>query len=42
MKSINTQNNKTSHLTFELITNSKRSNWNSKRRYSNLTQIRFI
>lgn len=42
MKSTNIQNNKTGYLPFELINNSKRTNWNSKRRYSNSTQLKFI
>ena len=42
MKSINTQNSKTSQSPFELISNLKRTNWNNRRRYSSSSQLRFI
>lgn len=42
MKSTNTQNNKILRSNFELGTLTKRDNWNSKRRYSFLTQYKFI
>ncbi|MFK5958117.1 MAG: hypothetical protein QM495_04495 [Lutibacter sp.] len=42
MKSIITQNSKTTNSTFELMSNNKRTNWNNRRRYSNLIQFKFI
>ena len=42
MKSINKKTSKTSQSLFEVITNSKHSTWNNRRRYSNVNQFRFI
>jgi len=42
MKSTNTQNNKTPRSNIEIGLPTKRDNWNNKRRYSFLTQYKFI
>ena len=42
MKSTNTQDNKTPHSNIELGLLTKRDTWNNKRRYSFLTQYKFI
>jgi len=42
MKSIKTQNSKTTNSTVELLNSSKRTNWNNRRRYSTVSQFKFI
>ena len=42
METIKIQKSNTSSSIFELITATKRSNWNNRRRYSNATQFKFI
>lgn len=42
MKSINTKNSKTESVAFELINSSKRISWNNRRRYSTVSQFKFL
>lgn len=42
MESINTQNKRTTRTNYEIFNTTKRTNWNNKRRYSFLTQYKFI
>ncbi len=42
MKTIIKQNSKTNNSIFDLMANSKHSSWNNRRRYSNMSQFRFI
>ncbi len=42
IKSGNIQSKKLKHSSFEMFHTTKRENWNNKRRYSFLTQYKFI